>query len=204
MLSFFAEHSKASLAGRRQSPYFPGMANSFQPHLGSLILIGMPGAGKSTVGPILARRAGRLFLDCDKLLEEQEGRSLQEIVDSDGHLALRASEERLLLALSAKRHVIATGGSAVYSHRAMRHLNTLGRIVWLRLSLDELAGRIDNFSARGLAKSPGQTLADLYTERQPLYRRYADAVVDCAGFTPEQVAENILRALGDRGLKTED
>jgi len=158
----------------------------------------MPGAGKSTVGPILAQRTGRLFLDCDTLLEQREKRGLQEIVDGDGHLALRAIEERLLLGLSARRHVIATGGSAVYSDKAMRHLNTLGRVIWLRLGLGELAGRIGNFTERGLVKRPEQTLADLYAERQPLYRRYADVVVDCAGLGPEQVAENILRALGDR------
>jgi shikimate kinase len=77
----------------------------------------------------------------------------------------------------------------------MRHLNTLGRVIWLRLDLDELANRIGNFAGRGLARLPNQTLADLYAERGPLYQRYADVVVDCAGFAPEQVAENILRAL---------
>jgi len=158
----------------------------------------MPGAGKSTVGPILARRTGRLFLDCDTLLEQQERRGLQEIVDGDGHLALRAIEEQLLLGLSAGRHVIATGGSAVYSDKAMRHLSALGRVIWLRLSLEALASRLGNFAERGLVKRPEQTLADLYAERGPLYERYADVVVDCAGFGPEQVVENILRALGGR------
>ena len=162
---------------------------------GSIILIGMPGAGKSTVGPLLARRTGRLFLDCDALLEQQEGRGLQEIVDGGGPLALRASEERLLLGLTARRHVIATGGSAVYSDQAMRHLQTLGPVIWLRLGLNDLTRRIDNFTARGLAKRPEQTLADLYAERQPLYQRHADAVVDCQGLTPEAVVEKIIQIL---------
>lgn len=163
----------------------------------------MPGAGKSTAGPILARCASLPFLDCDTLLERQEGRGLQEIVDSRGHLALRAIEERLLLSLPAGRHVIATGGSAVYSDKAMRHLKTLGPVIWLCLGLEELASRLGNFSGRGLVKRPEQTLADLYAERQPLYRRYADVTVDCAGLSPEGVAENIARALADRRQKSD-
>jgi len=163
----------------------------------SIILIGMPGAGKSTVGPLLARRTGRLFLDCDTLLEEQEGRGLQEIVDSGGHLTLRAIEARLLMTISARHHVIATGGSAVYSEQAMRHLQSLGRVVWLRLGLDELRRRLGDFAARGLVKRPEQTLADLYAERQPLYQRHADMVVDGAGFNPEEVVKEIVQALGE-------
>ncbi|MDR0478025.1 MAG: shikimate kinase [Desulfobulbaceae bacterium] len=162
---------------------------------GSIILIGMPGAGKSTVGPLLARRTGRLFLDCDALLTERQGRGLQEIVDADGYLGLRAIEERLLMEISARHHVIATGGSAVYSDKAMRHLKTLGYVVWLRLCLDELRRRIGDFAARGLVKRPEQTLADLYAERQPLYQRHADMMVDCAGLNPDEVVENIVRAL---------
>ncbi|MDR3088324.1 MAG: shikimate kinase [Desulfobulbaceae bacterium] len=155
----------------------------------------MPGAGKSTVGPILARHTHRAFLDCDALLRQRQGRDLQDIVDAQGHLALRALEERLLLDISEREHVIATGGSAVYSEKAMRHLKTLGQVVWLRLGLDELTRRIDNFGQRGLAKRPEQTLADLYEERQPLYRRYADIVVDCDGITPEETVRACLQAL---------
>jgi shikimate kinase len=184
-----------SLAEKPPPSYLSHMANISTPEPGSIILIGMPGVGKSTVGPLLARRTGRLFLDCDALLEQQEGRGVQEIVDSGGPLALRVSEERVLLGLTARRHVIATGGSAVYSDRAMRHLRLLGPVVWLRLGLDELARRIDNFAARGLAKRPEQTLADLYAERQPLYQRYADSMVDCQGLTPEAVVEKIIQAL---------
>lgn len=163
----------------------------------SIILIGMPGVGKSTVGPLLARRTGRLFLDCDALLTAQEGRGLQEIVDSGGHFALRAIEARLLMTISASHHVIATGGSAVYSDLAMRHLKTLGRVVWLRLDLDELTRRLGDFTARGLVKRPEQTLADLNAERQPLYQRHAAVVVDCAGLNPAEVVKKILRALGE-------
>ena len=164
------------------------------PRPDSIILIGMPGVGKSTIGPLLAQRTGRLFLDCDALLTQRERRGLQEIIDSDGHLALRAIEERLLMEISVRRHVIATGGSAIYSGQAMRHLKTLGRVVWLRLDLAELTRRIDNFATRGLAKRPEQTLADLYEERQPLYQCHAEVVVDCAGLNPDEVVENIVRA----------
>jgi len=155
----------------------------------------MPGAGKSTVGPLLARRTGRFFLDGDALLAQQAGRGLQEIVDAAGPDVLCAIEERTLLALTAHHHVIATGGSAVYSERAMRHLKTLGPLVWLRLGLDDLTRRIDNFTTRGLAKRPEQTLADLYAERQPLYQRHANVTVDCGGLTPETVVERIIQLL---------
>ena len=168
-----------------------------KPRLGSIILIGMPGAGKSTVGPLLAERTGRLFLDCDTLLAQREGRDLQEIVDSDGHLALRAIEERVLMEISANHHVIATGGSAIYSDKAMRHLKTLGHIVWLRLDIDEVRRRLGDFTARGLVKRPEQTLANLYIERQPLYQRHAEIVADCVGLNPDEVVENIVQALGE-------
>jgi len=155
----------------------------------------MPGVGKSTVGPPLAQRTGRHFLDCDALLRQREGRGLQEIVDSDGHLALRDIEERLLMEISARHHVIATGGSAIYSDQAMRHLKTLGCVVWLDLGLDELTRRLGDFAARGLVKHQEQTLADLYAERQPLYQHYAEMVIDCARLSPEQVVENIIQEL---------
>ena len=97
--------------------------------------------------------------------------------------------------ISARHHVIATGGSAIYSDQAMRHLKTLGRVVWLDLGLDELTRRLGDFAARGLVKHQEQTLADLYAERQPLYQHYAEMVIDCARLSPEQVVENIIQEL---------
>jgi shikimate kinase len=161
----------------------------------NLILIGMPGAGKSTIGVLLARYANREFLDTDLLLEAREGRSLQQIVDQDGYLGMRAAEARLIRSLNCRNQVIATGGSVVYSEPAMRHLHSLGRIIFLYLSLEDLLPRLNDLDTRGLVRRPGQSLADLYTERLPLYQRYAELTIDCRGFTPEQVVRTICSRL---------
>jgi shikimate kinase len=162
----------------------------------NIILIGMPGAGKSTVGVILAKLTSRDFMDTDLLIQISERRPLQEIVDRDGHMALRRIEEDVILSLDCRRHVIATGGSAVYSDPAMAHLRSIGIIVFLDLELDTLQSRIRDFDTRGLAKRPGQGLKDLFEERLPLYNRYADVTVDCSGLTQEEVGAAIIREIG--------
>jgi shikimate kinase len=162
----------------------------------NLILIGMPGVGKSTIGVLLAKYANLGFLDTDLLLQAQEGRSLQQIVDQDGYLGLRAAEERLILSLTCTHQVIATGGSVVYSNPAMEHLQSLGRIVFLDLPLEELRPRLTDLDNRGLVRRPGQSLDDLYAERLPLYRRDAEITIDCRGLTQEQVARAICTRLG--------
>jgi shikimate kinase len=154
----------------------------------NLILIGMPGAGKSTIGLLLANYAHLGFLDTDLLLQTREGRSLQEIVDHEGYLGMRAAEERFILSLNCQNQVIATGGSVVYSEAAMHHLLFLGRIIFLHLPLEELLPRLSDQDTRGLVRRPGQSLADLCAERLPLYRRYAHLTIDCQGLTPEEVA----------------
>jgi shikimate kinase len=161
----------------------------------NLILIGMPGAGKSTVGLLLAKRANLGFLDTDLVLQNSEGRSLQEIVDQDGYLGMRAAEERLVLSLDCQNHVIATGGSVIYSTPAMEHLKALGRLIFLHLSLEELLPRLTDFDTRGLVRRPGQSLTDLYDERLPLYRRYADLTITCGGLHPIEVIEAICDRL---------
>ena len=148
-----------------------------------VVLIGMPGAGKSTLGAALAARRGLAFIDTDALIEQREKQSLQEIVDQRGYLQLREIEERILLSLDCHNAVVATGGSAVYSAKAMAHLAQLGTIVYLQVSLETLQQRIDNYESRGLARSPGQSLADLYAERSPLYARYATTIINCDGET---------------------
>lgn len=163
----------------------------------SVILIGMPGAGKTTVGALLAHRTGRGFVDTDVLIEEAEGRALQEIVNRDGYLALRAIEERILLDLTAPHCVIATGGSAVYSRPAMEHLKSNGTAIFLDAGLSALRARVSDFSTRGLAHAPGQSLEALFAERHPLYRRAADAVVRCDDAAPDEVVNRILQCLGE-------
>jgi shikimate kinase len=158
----------------------------------NLVLIGMPGAGKSTIGVVLAKQTARAFVDTDLLIQTAAGRSLQAIVDREGYLALRKLEEQVLLGLSVNKHVIATGGSAVYSEQAMAHLKANGLVIHLDVDLDTLAARIDNLGTRGLAKRPDQTLADLLHERSALYQRYADLTIPCTGLSHEQVCERII------------
>lgn len=159
----------------------------------NIILIGMPGAGKSTVGVILAKLTSRDFIDTDLLIQIARGRSLQGIVDNDGHMALRSIEEDVILRLDHRNHVIATGGSAVYSHAAMKHLKADGIVVFLDVDLSTLQSRVRDFATRGLARRPDQGLADLFEERHPLYIEYADIVVDCAGLTQEEVCSAIIK-----------
>jgi shikimate kinase len=161
----------------------------------NIVLIGMPGSGKSTVGVILAKMTARDFVDTDVLIQKEQGRSLQDIVDRDGYLKLREIEERTILKLKCRNHVIATGGSAVYSQAAMIHLKTDGVAVFLNADLQTLLARVKDFETRGLAKRPDQGVSDLFSERHALYRKYADVIIDCEGITHETVCEKILREL---------
>lgn len=140
----------------------------------NIILIGMPGSGKSTVGVQLAKSLGLDFIDTDILIQTQEGRQLQDIQDNDGHIVLRAIEEQVILDLQADNVLISTGGSAVYSDKAMQHLKRMGTVIFLDVSVEELERRISGQGPRGIACSEGQTFNDIYQERMPLYRRYAD------------------------------
>ncbi|MBT3192386.1 MAG: shikimate kinase [Verrucomicrobia bacterium] len=161
----------------------------------NIVLIGMPGSGKSTVGVILAKQASCGFLDTDVLIQVSEDRSLQQILDTEGHLALRHIEERILLTVDLENHVIATGGSAAYSDAAMRHLGCNGVIVFLDTALTTLEARIHNFSTRGIAKRPDQSFDDLFQERLLLYNRYADLTIPCDGLGQEEIAGRILDAV---------
>lgn len=161
-------------------------------HSSNLVLIGMPGSGKSTVGVLLAKRTARDFVDTDVLIQSSQKRTLQDIVDTEGYLALRRIEERVLLDLRVQDHVIATGGSAAYSKRAMNHLKSAGVVVFLDVDAATLESRVGDFSTRGLAKRPEQSFAELYEERFPLYTRYADFTIQCAGLTHEEVCKQII------------
>lgn len=161
----------------------------------NLVLIGMPGSGKSTVGIILAKKTSLSFVDTDVLIQASQQQSLQNIVDTQGYAALRKIEEALLLGLSLKNHVIATGGSAVYSDNAMNHLKSDGRIVFLDVDINTLTRRIGDFSARGIAKRPGQSFAELFEERLTLYKRHADITINGAEMTHEAVCNTIINEI---------
>ncbi len=157
----------------------------------NVVLIGMPGAGKSTVGVLLAKRLGYHFVDSDLLLQVREGRRLQEIIVSDGLPAFMKIEEEILCGLSGSRTVIATGGSAVYSESAMQRLQSLGRLVYIDVPVDTLEARVRDMDTRGVVVDPGETYLDLYRRRQPLYQRYADLVVPGQGRTADEIAHQI-------------
>ena len=161
----------------------------------NIVLIGMPGSGKSTVGVILAKKSSRAFVDTDVLIQTSQQRTLQQIVDTEGYCTLRRIEERLLLNLALQNYVVATGGSAVYSDKAMAHLRADGVIVFLDADLDTLKARIGDFSSRGLARRADQSFAELFEERQALYRKHADITVSSAGKTQEAVCDQIMEAI---------
>lgn len=161
----------------------------------NLVLVGMPGSGKSTVGVVLAKKTSMEFTDTDVLIQTSDGRGLQEIVDRDGYMALRKIEEKVILELNCESHVIATGGSAVYSSPAMSHLKSNGVIVFLDADLDTIRSRIHDFESRGLAKRPEQSFDDLYEERSALYRKHAALRIDCAGIKHEEVCARIIAGL---------
>ena len=160
------------------------------------MLIGMPGAGKSTVGVILAKQTSRDFVDTDVLIQVSQERTLQDVIDMDGYAALRKIEEEVLLGLSVQNHVIATGGSAAYSEKAMTHLKSDGVVIFLDVDIATLESRVRDFSTRGLAKRPEQSFAELFDERLSLYHKYADVIIKCAGLNQEDVCAKIIEETG--------
>ncbi|MCG8312810.1 MAG: shikimate kinase [Pseudomonadales bacterium] len=161
----------------------------------SVILIGMPGAGKSTLGILLAKELGLGFLDTDVAIQVKEQETLQDILERRGYLQLRAVEETVLLETDCHEKVIATGGSAVYSEKGMDYLKSCGSVVYIEVPLDELRRRIHNYETRGIARRPDQSFAELFVERAELYRRYADIIVTCDDHGPGEVIGQILAAL---------
>ncbi|WP_292364610.1 shikimate kinase [Methanoculleus sp. UBA208] len=164
-------------------------------HRKNIILIGMPGAGKSTVGVILAKTLGMQFIDTDILIQERAGKMLQEILDTDGPDAFKRIEEEAILSLHPDRAVIATGGSVVCSPDAMAHLKSEGVVVYLEISYEEMEKRLKNITTRGIVLLPGQSLRGMYDERVPLYEKYADLTVACSGGDLESVVGNVIEAL---------
>lgn len=154
----------------------------------NIILIGMPGCGKSTVGVILAKIMGYRFLDSDLLIQEKEGRLLSEIINQDGLDGFNEIENKVNASIDVNRSVIATGGSVIYGKEAMEHFKKIGIVVYIRLPYEEIANRLGDLTQRGVSIKDGQTLLDLYNERIPLYEKYADVIVDENGMTISETA----------------
>ena len=158
----------------------------------NIILIGMPGSGKSTCGVLAAKALLKNFFDTDLLLQNIEGKRLQEIIDENGINYFNNAEENAILSLDIRGAVIATGGSVVYSEKAMEHLKKLGRVIYLHLDYDTMADRIKNITTRGVVLKDGHTLLDMYNERLSLYEKYADDTIICDNHTVEEVVESIV------------
>ena len=160
----------------------------------SIILIGMPSCGKSTLGVLLAKKLGYEFIDSDLCIQKKHGKLLHELIAEHGNEGFLAIESEVNCAMDAQNAIIATGGSAVYSEAAMRHLATLGKIVYIHISYEEMEARLGDFAHRGVVMPAGYTLRDLYDERAALYERYADLIVSGEGGMPA-VIERIAAQL---------
>ena len=158
----------------------------------------MPGAGKSTVGVLIAKALGMDFIDTDLIIQRREGRTLQQIIDTDGLGRFIAIEDSIVSSIDARDSVIATGGSVIFGENAMRNLARLGTIVYLRAGFETVEARISNISTRGVAMNQGQDLRGIYNERCPLYEKYADITVDVDGGSVETSVGTIISALENR------
>ena len=158
----------------------------------NIILIGMPGSGKSTCGVIAAKVLLKNFFDTDLLLQGLEQSRLQELIDTRGTEYFFTAEENAVLSLKLEATVIATGGSVIYSDKAMRHLQSLGTVIYLHMSYETMCRRINDLTTRGIVVKNGETLRDMYDERLPLYEKYADAVIDCDRNTVEETVAGII------------
>ena len=168
-----------------------------KPKHDNVVLIGMSGAGKSTLGVLLAKALGKNFFDTDILIQQTEGRLLQRIIDDDGIDRFLRIEERVISELELHGCVIATGGSVVYSERAMKHLAERGTVVYLAVSFEELERRLSNIKNRGIVFRGSADLRSVFEERLPLYEQYAEITVPCTGRDVEDSVEQILLALGE-------
>lgn len=158
----------------------------------NIILIGMPGSGKSTCGVLAAKALLKNFFDTDLLLQNLEGKRLQDIINENGIDYFNKAEENAILSLDIRGTVIATGGSVVYSEKSMEHLKKLGRVIYLHLDYDTMADRIKNITTRGVVLKEGHTLLDMYNERLSLYEKYADETLICDNLSVEDVVTSIV------------
>lgn len=159
----------------------------------NVVLIGMPGAGKSTVGVVLAKKLGFRFVDSDLVIQEKCDKLLHELIEEHGVEGFWKIENQINGELQVEKAVIATGGSAIYGKTAMEHLSQIGLVVYLELSLSEIADRLGDLKERGVTLKEGQTLQGLYEERIPLYEKYAQLIISCEGKNIRQIVEEIAK-----------
>lgn len=163
--------------------------------MNNLVLIGMPGVGKSTIGVVLAKVLGYQFIDSDIVIQEREKRLLRDIITQEGVDGFIEIENQVNASLKADKSIIATGGSVVYGKEAMAHLKSIGTVCYLKLSYQQLEKRLSDIKGRGVVLKEGQTLKDLYEERTTLYERYADIVIDEENLTVEMTISKIVEAI---------
>lgn len=161
----------------------------------NIILIGMPGAGKSTVGVVLAKALGYNFVDSDLVIQKETGKRLFEIIDEVGIDEFLNIENRINAAISVEKSVVATGGSVIYGEEAMEHLKSIGKVIYLKTDYESLEMRLGNLLKRGVAIRSGNTLLDLYNERVPLYEMYADITIDTKNKGIREVVESISKTM---------
>ena len=159
----------------------------------NIVLIGMPGAGKSTVGVVLAKRMGMSFMDSDLVIQEQEGKTLHEIIEERGTEGFLEVENRVNASIQPQNTIIATGGSVIYGKSAMEHLSEIGKVCYLKLSYESIDERLGDLEQRGVALKTGQSLIDLYKERIPLYEKYANITIDCENKNIREIVSEIAR-----------
>lgn len=161
----------------------------------NIVLIGMPGVGKSTVGVILAKVLGYQFLDADLLIQQQEGKLLKDIIEEVGTEGFIEVENRVNASIDCEKTIIATGGSVIYGQEAMEHLKEIGIVVYLEVPFSILEKRLSDIKGRGVVLKDGQTLYDLFMERTPLYEKYADIRVSEEGLGVEETVELLVSKL---------
>lgn len=163
----------------------------------NIVLIGMPGAGKSTIGVLLAKAINYDFLDTDLTIQNKTGRKLYEIINENGIEEFLKLENDILADISCKKTIISTGGSAIFGEEAMKNLSNNGMVVYIKLSCKEIERRVNNITTRGIVMKKGKTLADVYTERAPLYEKYADVIIETEGTSIEESVSLIIKKMQD-------
>ena len=159
----------------------------------NIVLIGMPGVGKSTIGVVLAKNLGMAFIDSDLVIQEQEDKRLHELIAEHGIDGFIKIENDVNSSINPKKAVIATGGSAVYGEEAMKHFKSIAKIIYLQLSYESIEDRLGDLTKRGVVLRDGQTLKDLYEERVPLYQKYADKIIDCENKGIREIVNQIAK-----------